>query len=246
MPAGAHHDLHRLQGKSFWFRGRNRLIQDFVREWFPEAGNVLEVGCGSGYVLGGLRAVLPSAKIVGSEISADGLSYAAARVSPPCQFLQMDARAIPYRNEFDLIGAFDVVEHIDEDEVVLAEIRRALRPHGGALFTVPQHPRLWSRADDIARHRRRYARRELADKLKRAGFVVLRDTSFVSVLLPVLAMQRWFSGRRREYDQRNEFLLPGRVDRLFEMSLDIERRVIRWGLDLPVGGSRIVAARRGA
>jgi len=244
MPAGAHHRLDRLQERSFWFRGRNRLIQDLVLRFFPAAGTLLEVGCGSGFVLAGLRAVLPAAQLVGSEIYVHGLGYAAERVGPPCELLQIDARSIPYVAEFDVIGAFDVLEHIDEDEVVLKEIQRALKPGGGLMLTVPQHPWLWSKADEFACHRRRYRRHELADKLRQNGFVILRDTSFVSLLLPALLLQRLMASRSDGYDPERELALPGPIDRLFEATLDCERWLIRMGIDLPLGGSRVVVARK--
>jgi SAM-dependent methyltransferase len=244
MPAGAHHRLDQLQEQSFWFRGRNRLIQDLVLRFFPDAGTLLEVGCGSGFVLAGLRAVLPAAQLVGSEIYVHGLGYAAKRVGPPCELLQMDARSIPYEAEFDVIGAFDVLEHIDEDEAVLKEIQRTLKPGGGVMLTVPQHPSLWSKADELACHRRRYRRRELADKLRRNGFVILRDTSFISLLLPAMLLQRLMAARSDDYDPERELALPGAIDRLFEATLDVERWLIRVGIDLPLGGSRVVVARK--
>src|SRR5204863_7401731 len=98
-----------------------------------------------------------------------------------------DARALPYRDAFDLVGAFDVLEHIDEDEAVLAEMAAATRRGGGVLITVPQHPWLWSEADDHAHHRRRYSRSALIDKVRSAGLRPVAVTSFVTFLLPVMA-----------------------------------------------------------
>src|SRR5205814_8096403 len=92
VPEDVHHDLEKLQSRSFWFRSRNRLIQDFVRGYFADAANVLEIGCGSGFVLGGIRVVLPGARLTASETYSHGLRYAARRIMPPCEFLQMDAR----------------------------------------------------------------------------------------------------------------------------------------------------------
>jgi SAM-dependent methyltransferase len=242
-PTGAHHDLDKLQSQSFWFRARNRLIQDFVRRYFADAVDILEIGCGSGYVLSGIRVVLPAARLVGSEAYSHGLAYAARRILPPCELLQMDARAIPYSREFDLIGAFDVLEHIDDDDAVIAEIVRALRPGGGFLITVPQHRWLWSEVDTISRHRRRYAPRGLAEKLQRSGFEVLKETSFVTLLLPLMLAQRLTAGRRADYDPQRELLLPSAIDRALEMVLDFERKLIAAGLRLPLGGSQVIAAR---
>src|SRR4030095_1631809 len=100
------------------------------------------------------------------------------------------ARRIPFRGEFDVIGAFDVLEHIKEDEEVLAQMYQATRPRGGVLLTVPQHSFLWSEVDDYSRHVRRYSASELKAKVKRAGFETLRTTSFVSLLLPVMFISR--------------------------------------------------------
>jgi SAM-dependent methyltransferase len=245
-PEGAHHRLDAMQAGSFWFRARNRLIQDLVRRYFGDVEDVLEIGCGSGFVLSGIRTVLPVARLVAAEAYVHGLPYAARRVSPPCEFLQMDARALPFSDEFDLVGAFDVLEHIDEQEIVIAEIARALRPGGGLLMTVPQHRWLWSRFDDISLHRRRYAPGKLARLLRQQGFDVLRETSFVCFLLPLMMLQRLSVARRKNYDPAAEFALPTVVARGLEMVLDVERRLIRLGLRLPLGGSQVIVARKAA
>ena len=89
-----------------------------------------------------------------------------------------------YAAEFDAIGAFDVLEHIVDDEMVLRETNKALKSGGGLLLTVPQHQFLWSAADESARHVRRYSSRDLREKVERAGFKVIRMTSFVSFCYP--------------------------------------------------------------
>ena len=64
----------------------------------------------------------------------------------------MDARRIPFEDEFDVIGAFDVLEHIKEDEQVLVQMHRAVKSGGGIMLTVPQHMFLWSEQDVQAHH----------------------------------------------------------------------------------------------
>jgi SAM-dependent methyltransferase len=243
--AGFHDILDRAQESSFWFRCRNRLIADLARQWFHGAETVLELGCGTGYVLAGLREVLPHARLAGSEVTAVGLEYAARRLGEDVLLFQMDACAIPFSNEFDLIAACDVLEHLDDDVKALGEIARALKPGGGALLTVPQHPWLWSTADAYARHRRRYRRGELAEKCGRVGLAVVADTSFVVGLLPLMMVQRLLRGRDRAYDLNDELSLPGWLDRLLFMILDVDRRCIRAGVRFPFGGSRVVVALKG-
>ncbi|TXH33598.1 MAG: class I SAM-dependent methyltransferase [Rhodospirillaceae bacterium] len=244
MAPDAHHTLDQMQHRSFWFRARNRLLTDMVRHYFPQTKALLEIGCGTGYVLSALAQALPHARIVGSEIYANGLDYAAQRLEGRAELFQMDATAIPFTDEFDLIAACDVLEHIDDDEQVLLEMHRALRPGGGLLLTVPQHPFLWSQSDEIAFHKRRYRIGELSRKVRQAGFDIVRDTSFVSTLLPLLVLQRLTQGRRDDYDADAEFSLPAWLDRMLEIPMEVDRLSIRLGLSLPTGGSRLVLARR--
>lgn len=239
-----HAELARLEAKNFWFRARNRLIAWAIRRYFPAARNLLEVGCGTGYVLSGLAAALPHARLSASEIHADALSYAASLV-PGAVFFQMDARAIPFQSEFDLIGAFDVIEHIESDEEVLSEIHRAIVPGGGGLITVPQHPFLWSEYDVRAHHVRRYTATDLRQKLGRAGFEIVRMTSFVSLLLPLMLLSR--RSQRvpdADYDPLAELRMGAWANVLLERVLDIERLLVRGGLSLPLGGSLLAVVRR--
>lgn len=244
MAPDAHHALDQMQHRSFWFRARNRLLTDMVQRHFPQTKTLLEIGCGTGYVLSALAQALPQARIVGSEIYANGLDYAAHRLDGRAELFQMDATAIPFTDEFDLIAACDVLEHIDDDERVLLEMHRALRPRGGLLLTVPQHPFLWSQSDEAAFHKRRYRIGELSQKVRRAGFEILRDTSFVSMLLPILMLQRLSQGKRGNYNPNAEFSLPGWLDRVLEVPMEVDRLLIRLGLSLPAGGSCLVLARR--
>ena len=244
MEPGDHHILDQLHDQSFWFRARNRFVTDLVKAHFARAERVLEVGCGGGYVLRALKGALPSSGIVGTEIYADGLVYARRQVGSDVELLQADARAIPFSAEFDLICAFDVLEHIEDDEAALAEMHQALRPGGGVLFSVPQHPLLWSRVDEVSHHKRRYRRGELEKKCRRVGFEVVGTTSYVTILLPIFAVQRLFVSRRKNYDPVSELVLPAWLDRALEMVLELERVGIRAGLSYPVGASRFIVARR--
>ena len=232
------------EAQSFWFRARNRLILWTLKRHSPDMQRYLEIGCGTGYVLAGVAKAFPSAKLVGSEVFSVGLPYAASRVGT-AEFLQMDARQIPYVNEFDIIGAFDVLEHIEEDEAVLEAMMRALRPGGRIAITVPQHPWLWSTEDVFACHVRRYKVGELREKVLRAGFKLEFETSFVSLLLPAMFASRL--GKRRvktRGESMSELSLPPWLNRIFEKVMDLERHLIQIGLRFKWGGSRLLIAKK--
>ena len=233
-----------LESRNFWFRSRNRLILWALDRFFAEAECFMEIGCGTGFVLSGVAAARPGMVLCGSEISSAGLICAATRL-PGVQLLQMDARAIPFCEEFDVIGAFDVLEHVQQDTEVLRQMHRAVRPGGGMLLTVPQHAILWSRTDENACHVRRYAARDLADKVRVAGFRIERMTSFVSLLLPLMFASRLrFQRSKNEEDTNSELRVRGLVNGLLEQVLTVERAGIRAGLNFPFGGSLLLVAKK--
>jgi len=235
--------LHELEARSFWFRGRGDLIEWALAHYFPNARDFLEIGCGTGYVLNRLHEKFPDLTLTGSELFEEGLAYARERLGGAATLRQLDATNLQYREEFDAIGAFDVLEHIDRDTDVLTDVRGALRPGGGLLVTVPQHAWLWSDTDVAAHHVRRYARAELRDKLHVAGFEVLRITSFVSLLLPAM----WLARRRRGDGMQEveaELSLPGPANAIGYATLQMESLLIRLGIDLPAGGSLLAIARK--
>lgn len=238
-------DLAALEAGNFWFQARNRLITWSLGKHFPSLRSFMEVGCGTGYVLSGIEAAFPEAELTGSEIFCDGLGFASGRVKR-ATFVQMDGRHIPYRAEFDVIGAFDVLEHIREDDTVLAEMYHALKPGGGLILTVPQHPSLWSAADDYACHVRRYSAREIHDKVRQAGFEIIRSTSFVSLLLPAMLISRRRQQDSDRFNPLDEYRISPALNSLLGSLLTLERAMIQAGASLPLGGSRLIIARRTA
>jgi SAM-dependent methyltransferase len=158
---------------------------------------------------------------------------------------QPAAANIPFRDEFDAIGCFDVLEHIADDSRVLQQCFLAVRPGGGVVLTVPQHPSLWSAADEYAGHVRRYTRAGIVGKVVAAGFRPLAVTSFVSLLFPLMAAAR---RRRRRldaaYDPGAELEVRRLANLLLERALDFERLLIRLGARFPFGGSLLLVAEK--
>lgn len=234
--------LYSLEERHFWFRSRNKLILWAINTYFPRANHFFEIGCGTGYVIHGIQKRFPTLPLYASDIFQESLEFARTRLGESAKLFQMDARRIPFQTQFDLIGAFDVLEHIKEDEIVLQEIHRILKPEGGLLLTVPQHPRLWSAADTQACHKRRYRSTELQQKLTAHGFKIVFTTSFVSLLLPLMYLSR-FKHRKTEPNYRE--LQPGKmVNTILESIQSIERFLIQKGVSFPIGGSRLIVAQK--
>jgi SAM-dependent methyltransferase len=238
-----------VEARSFWCRSRIRIVRRIIDRYADRARtlDMLDIGCGIGGVVGALQR-MGNLRLTGSEIYLSGLQYARQRL-PGVQFIQLDATRIPFSESFDIVGAFDVLEHIEQDEQVMASVRNALRPGGLFLVTVPQYPWMWSHLDEIVHHKRRYTRAGLVAKLTAAGYAVEYTTSFVTTLFPMMAASRLWSQRRpHSADTRQEFesevSLPGPLNALFDVVMRLDEALIGLGRSLPFGGSLLAVARK--
>ena len=238
-------ELVTLEEGNFWFGARNKLILWMLSRYSPEMKSFLEIGCGTGFVIAAISKRFPHARLLGSEYLQEGLVFARQRL-PEVEFLQMDARRIAYQSEFDTIGAFDVLEHIKEDDVILQQLYQALKPGGIVCITVPQHRWLWSAVDEYACHVRRYTANELHEKIRTAGFEIIRSTSFVRLLLPAMYLSRLLKQKKMDVrvDAMSELRINLILNKLFAWLLNVELLLIRSGMTLPVGGSRLTVARK--
>lgn len=223
----------------FWFEERRRFIGWALDRYAPGAKDFCEVGCGTGFVLAGLEASRPGLNLTGLEYYPEALPHAAARLTRT-RLLAGNICSLPFRAEFDVVGCFDVLEHIPDDGLALTNLAAGLRPGGTLILTVPQHPGLWSVADEIGHHQRRYTRRELLAKVAAAGLVCRRATSFVTFLLPAM----WLSRRtaRKVDDALGELTLSPAANAIGHLLLRLERGLVAAGVSLPWGGSLLVVA----
>lgn len=174
----------------FWYRARREIIVAAIRRAAPllEDGSIVEMGCGNGAVLEALVDGFPRATVIGLERFAEGAAVARGRTGAPVAVC--DIERAPLRRAADVVGSFDVIEHLDDDESGLRAMRDLLRPSGVLVVTVPAHPELWSAYDEASGHRRRYTASSLCSVLDRAGFDVRYITHFMSILYPAARLRR--------------------------------------------------------
>jgi SAM-dependent methyltransferase len=229
--------LFQIEPSHFWFKSRNEIILLCLKKYFPIARSFCEIGCGTGCVLQAISAENPNMTVTGSEIYLSALDYAAQR-APHASLIQADICRFPFESEFDVIGSFDVLEHIDNDAHALQNIYKALKDNGGLILTVPQHKWLWSPYDDMACHKRRYSRKELRTKLETAGFKIIRMTSFMTFLLPIMAVSRF----KKTHDPSTLLSVNRTMNTIFYQINRIEQILINRNINLPFGGSLLCIA----
>jgi len=132
-----------------------------------------------------------------------------------------------------------------EDENVLFQMAQATKKGGGIIITVPQHRFLWSYIDTFSYHKRRYTRKELVEKVERAGFKIIYATSFVSFLFPLMLVARLKQRRSKgHFDPLAEFRVSHFLNSALEKVMGAERAAIQMGFSFPIGGSLLLAGER--
>ncbi len=222
----------------WWFRGRLAVILAVLeRALERRPARLLELGCGSGNVLGALRAF---GEAVGQETSP--ILIAAARA----QGLDVRAGTLPDevvvpRGWADAVLMLDVLEHLDDEAGALGAARRALRPGGLLVVTVPAYAWLWSAHDVALGHRRRYTAGGLRRVVGKAGFAVGRVSYFNTLLFPGVAAVRACKRWRRD-DRHDLVRPPAVVNALLARCFGLERLAVP-RVALPFGSSLILTAR---
>lgn len=225
-----------LEARHWWYRGRRRIVLERI-ERLPIRGQprLLDVGCGSGQLLGHLSRF---GTVTGVDVNPAAVEF--ARTHAPGEIHVGRAERLPFgRQEFNLVTCLDVLEHVTDDALALAELRRVTAPGGYLLATVPGYPILWSGHDVTAGHARRYRSRELSARAAMAGWHRLDEFRFNSLLLPVAASFR-LGARAIGSRPRSDLLAtPRRLDRLLEYPLRAEAALIRRGWRFPTGLSTL-------
>lgn len=243
----AYETFARLEDHHFWFVSRRRIffaLLDKVLDGRKDL-DILEVGCGTGGLLGPMQRY---GKVHGCDIDLESMQFCQQRGFP--RMLVGSGYELPYRDHsFDLVGLFDTIEHIPDQDKTLAEVHRVLKPGGTLFVSVPAYQFLWSQNDRIAHHCRRYTAGRLKRVVRKAGFTTLRTSYFNTVLFPlILPTVMWQKlldklGKLPEGYNNTSVPVGKALNWLFTVLMSSERLVLPH-LSLPFGHSLITVARR--
>jgi SAM-dependent methyltransferase len=232
---------HEIEDDHWWYSGRRRVIDQVLRGLdLPGDTEILDAGCGSGRNMVELARL---GTVTGLELA--DASVAKARSRGVGRVVQGTLEAMPFDDDsFDLAVSFDVIEHLDNDRAALRELRRVVRPGGRLVVTVPAYQSLWSEHDVVNHHRRRYIRPTLEIAARSAGWSTDATTHFNGLLLPAAVAHRALlrlraRGAAGAPDAATAVSdlerTPAALNRLLELPLRLESRLIGAGRRIPAG-----------
>lgn len=234
--------MFQLEDRYWWFQGSVQFILS-VLSALPACttGRILDAGCGTG----GLLKRLASKKAWGIEIASKGIGLCRRRGLN--NVLQASTTSLPFRSEsFDVVLSIDVLVHqwVPDDIGALREMHRVLVPGGFVLLQVAAHRFLWSSHDVATLTRHRYRRDELAEKIERAGFELVRITYRNTLLSPLAVLVKLLRRARANTATRGDLVaLPRPLDRALLLLLSLENQIAR-RVNLPLGVSVFCIARK--
>jgi SAM-dependent methyltransferase len=181
-----------LDDRHWWYRARREIIADLIRREgrLPGDAAILEIGCGTGHNLAMLSQF---GHVEGLELDDEARALSEKRLGRKIMSSPLPELAEVPDGHYDLIGAFDVIEHIDDDQAALASIATKLKPGGTFMMTVPAHQWMWTAHDTVNHHKRRYSKRGLGRLINRSPMRLVKMGYFNSLLFPLAVAERTVS-----------------------------------------------------
>jgi len=227
-----------LDDRHWWYRARRRILADLIRREasLPAKARILEIGCGTGHNLSMLSGF---GHVDGLELDDEAAALSEKRLGRKVMRSPLpELDQVP--DNYDLIGAFDVIEHIEDDHAALAAIATKLKPGGKFMMTVPAHPWMWTAHDVANHHKRRYSKRALRSLIESSPLKLERLGYFNSLLFPIAVAERAAS-KLRGKDNGDVSLPPAPLNSALEALFASERYLVG-RLPLPPGLSLFAVA----
>lgn len=233
-----------VEGSHWWFVGRRAILESFLNGIVQKlrtphsALRILDIGCGTG---ANLEMLERFGEAEGVDVSDDALEFCRQKGLTAQKGL---AEKLPFADEtFDLTTALDVVEHLDEDVAGLKEMYRVTKRGGYSLIFVPAFMWLWGVQDDVSNHRIRYTKKQIVERLEKAGYTIERATyANWTFFAPILAGRTLMKITGIKPESENNITVSA-LNGVFGKLFGVERFWLR-NFDFPFGVSIVVVAKK--
>ena len=227
--------------KHWWYRARREVLAALIRRevTLPADARILEIGCGTGHNFAMLSEF---GRVDGLELDDEARAMAENRLGRPVLSSPLPDLAGVADEQYDLIGSFDVIEHIDDDVGSIAAIASRLKPGGTFIATVPAHQWIWTAHDTVSHHKRRYSKPSFRRLIESSPLQLAKIGYLNSLLFPLALGQRLIAKLKRSEDA-GLGLPPAPINKALERTFAAERLLIG-RIPLPPGLSLFAIATR--
>ena len=228
-----------LEKDYWWFVGVRKMVHNLLEINLKNKKlKILDVGCGTGGLMDELTQKGHS--VWGLDISQEALEFCALRGHINLKL--GSATSIPFEDQsFDVVTGIGVIEHLEDDDKFLKEVRRVLRPGGSFVMLTSSFQWLWSMHDVANFHKRRYYLNELNHKIQSHGFKTGAFSHLNFILFPLLAsvllFHRAFYGLKLSRATRILPVPPRFINMILKNILLIEAKAVTsirlfWGVSM--------------
>lgn len=227
----------------WWHLGRLRIIEAYIQKALKQKKNVkiLNIGCGTGGTINMLETFGVTDNV---DISDDAIKF--MKQSGFKRITKVDGIKLPFKNKsYDMVGAFDVLEHIDKQVEALKEWKRVLKDDGAIIVTVPAYQWLWTDHDVSLHHMRRYTIKRLNIAANQAGLKAEKKSYAIVFSLPLVIGFRLMNKlMHRKTDSETSYVdVPDWTNSLFSNLLYGEAKLHK-KISFPAGTSVIAIFRK--
>lgn len=222
------------ENNHFWFKSRRKLILQVFNKYILKSEKIIEIGAGTGSIARMLNHAGFDVSI--GEIHTNGIEYAINNNHKNLTIYQFDIMTNPFRKHFDVVGLFDVLEHIEDDRLAIKKIQNMLKDTGKIVITVPAHMWLWCKEDEISNHFKRYELGDLKLLLEQEGFNIKYATNFFISIVPLLYL-------RTKSKSSNEIKINPIINFMLFIVSNIENKILKF-LSSKIGGSILIVAEK--
>ncbi|HEY9048331.1 MAG TPA: methyltransferase domain-containing protein [Ohtaekwangia sp.] len=243
-------EYYELERSHWWFKARLEILERLLQEKILRNGarplRILNAGVATGATTTMLQ---KHGEVISLEYDKDCCEFLKTVVN--MEVVNASLTDLPFEDRsFDLVCAFDVIEHIEDDNLAVREIRRVLKDDGTMFLTVPAFMFLWSHHDDINHHYRRYTMKTLRKVLLEESFRINFGSYFNAVLfLPISAIRlllKLLPKRKESGGTGSDFELfkSKTINDFFYWIFRNEAWPLRKGITFPFGISLVAIANK--
>jgi 2-polyprenyl-3-methyl-5-hydroxy-6-metoxy-1,4-benzoquinol methylase len=226
-----------FEREHWWFLARQSIFTKYIQKNIHRQGPLkcLNVGVATGSTSQWLSKFGPVTSI---EYDKDCIEFTKSKLDINIEWGDIRDLNIP-DSTFDLVCAFDVIEHVKEDSRALEEIIRVCKRGGSILISVPAHMSLWSNHDVVNHHFRRYNKKSLLHLLNSHKGAHIKFISYLNSLLFLpIAIFRIFrkqslNAEKSDFEFNNKIIDTSlKYIFLFDMIFIINKIALRFGVSL--------------